>query len=79
MERLQDIAAGEDGACSIGCDGLAFLGAAALALLVVAIYGSVPNNFRVILKIFSTCPDGSGYKADNGGGCGKFRGGPRNF
>ena len=73
--RWEDGAAGEDGACSIGCDGLAFLGAAGLALLVEAIYGSVPGNFRAILKIFSICPDWSGYKAGNGAGRREFRAG----
>lgn len=75
----EDDAAGEDGACSIGCDGLAFLGAAGLALLVEAIYGVAPDNFRVILKIFSICPVDPGYKAGNGAGCREFRAGRKKF
>jgi hypothetical protein len=73
----------EVGACSIGCDGLAFLGAAGLALLAALLLNTVTaqhaEDFRVISKIFSNCPDASGYKAGNGGRSGKFRAGLKKF
>jgi hypothetical protein len=64
----------EVGGCSIGCDGLAFLSAAGLSHCAAeANYGAVPDDFRVILKIFSICPVASGYKAGNGGRWREFR------
>jgi hypothetical protein len=37
------------------------------------------KDFRVILKIFSDCPDAFGYKAGNGASVAKFRPGSKNF